>query len=156
MGNGPFPQILVVEDDSNHAALIRAVFRHHSFEAVVRIASTGREALDYMEGIPPHDDRAENPLPDVIILDQGLPDMTGFDVLRWLSASEEHSDIPVVMFTSSTNPADERMAYSLGARSYKSKPSNFSELVDTVMDVLHRDPEPGSLSAHDDDSEQES
>ncbi|MFV2007609.1 MAG: response regulator, partial [Longimicrobiales bacterium] len=114
--------ILVVEDDRDHAVLIRSVFESRSRGTVMRIASTGREALDYLEGVPPYDDRAENPVPEVIILDLGLPGMNGFDVLSWLSVNKEYSDIPVVVFTASTDPKDARMAYSLGARSFKSKP----------------------------------
>lgn len=143
--------ILVVEDDPDHALLIRSVFESCSRGTVMRIASTGREALDYLEGIPPYDDRAENPLPEVIILDLGLPDMNGFDLLSWLSVSEEHSDIPVIVFTSSTDPADARMAYALGARSYKSKPADFGELVDVVRDVLGKWLGPSNLSLGDND-----
>ena len=143
--------ILVVEDDQDHALLIRSVFQRRSLGAVMRVASTGQEALDYLEGIPPYDDRAEYPLPAVIILDLGLPDMNGFDLLRWLCASEEHSDIPVIVFTSSTNPEDAWMAYALGARAYKTKPAQFGELVDVVRDVLGKWLGPSNLDSGDDD-----
>ncbi len=147
----PIGPILVVEDDEGQALLIRSFFERRSPGAVVRIASTGHEALDYLEGVPPYDDRAENPLPEVIILDLALPDMNGFDVLRGLFVSKEYSEIPVIVFTASTDPEDERMAYRLGVHAYKSKPDNFGELVDVAMDVLHREPSPD-----DDDSEQKS
>ncbi len=152
----PIGPILVVEDDEVQSAVIRSFFERRSPGAVVRIASTGHEALDYLEGIPPYDDRAENPLPEVIILDLNLPDMNGFEVLSVLFVSKEHSDIPVIVFTSSADPEDERMAYSLGALAYKSKPYNFGDLADIAMDVLQRGPGRGTLSPDDDDSEQES
>ena len=148
--------ILVVEDDEGQAVLIRSFFERRTLGAVVRIASSGQEALDCLDGIPPYDDRAENPLPGVIILDLGLPDMNGFDVLRGLFVSKEYSDIPVIVFSASTDPEDERMAYRLGVLAYKSKPDNFGDLAAIAMDVLQRDTEPGSLSPNDDDSEQES
>ena len=143
--------ILVVEDNQDHALLIRFVFEHRALGTVMRVASTGQEALDYLEGIPPYDDRAENPLPAVIILDLGLPDISGFDVLSWLSASKEYSDIPVVVFTSSTDPADAQRAYSLGARAYKSKREHFGELVDVVLDVVGKWLGPSKLSFGDND-----
>ncbi len=143
--------ILVVEDDQDHALLLRSVFESRSRGTLMRIASTGRAALDYMAGIPPYDDRAENPLPEVIILDLDLPDMNGFDVLSWLSVSEEHANIPVIVFTSSTDPADARMAYSLGARAFKSKPADFGELVDVVRDVVGKWLGPHNLSLGDND-----
>ena len=127
--------ILVVEDDQDHALLIRSVFKHRSLGEVVRVVSTGQDALAYLEAVPPYDDRARYPLPKVIILDLNLPITSGFEVPSWLSVSEEHSDIPVIVFTSSTDPEDARMAYSLGARSYKSKP-DFFDLVDLVRDVV--------------------
>jgi len=143
--------ILVVEDDRDHAVLIRSVFESRSRGTVMRIASTGREALDYLEGVPPYDDRAENPIPEVIILDLSLPGMNGFDVLSWLSVNEEYSEIPVVVFTASTDPKDARMAYSLGARSFKSKPADFGDLVDVVCGVLGKWLGPDNLSLGDED-----
>jgi len=143
--------ILVVEDDQDHAVLIRSVFERRSLGAVIRVVSTGADALAYLDGVPPYDDRAENPLPNVIILDLNLPITSGLEVLRWLSGSEEHSDIPVVVFTSSTDPEDARRAYSLGARAYKSKPAHFGELVDVVRDVVGKWSGPNNLSSRDND-----
>ena len=143
--------ILVVEDDQDHALLIRSVFEHRSLGEVIRVVSTGPEAIAYLEGVPPYDDRAQYPLPKVIILDLNLPITSGFEVLGWLSGSEEHSDIPVVVFTSSTDPEDERKAYALGARAFKSKPAHFGELVDVVLDVVGKCLGPSKLSLLDDD-----
>ena len=143
--------ILVVEDDQDHALLIRSVFESRSPGTVMRIVFTGRAALDYLEGIPPYDDRAQNPLPEVIILDLGLPDMSGFDVLSWLSIKEEYSYIPVIVLTSSNDPENERGAYSLGAHSYMTKPADFGELVDVVREVLGKRLGPSTLSLENDD-----
>ena len=158
--------ILVVEDEQDHAVLIRAVFEHRSLGALIHIVSTGPAALDYLEGVPPYHDRAEHPLPEVIILDLSLPALggfgalrwlseseehSGFAVLRWLSESKEHSDIPVIVFTSSTDPEDERRAYSLGARAYKTKPADFGDLVDVVRDVVGKWLRPHNLSMGDND-----
>ena len=134
----PLGPILVVEDDEGQGLLIRSFFERRSLGAVVRIASCGQEALDYLDGRPPYHDRVENPLPEVIILDLALPDMNGFDVLRGLFVSKEYSDIPVIVFTASTDPEDERMARRLGVLAYKSKPDNFQELGEIALDVLHR------------------
>ncbi len=143
--------ILVVEDDEDHALLIRAVFESRARGTVMRMVFTGQGALDYLEGIPPYDDRAENPLPEAIILDLGLPDMHGFAILDWLSVSKEYSDIPVIVFTSSTDPEDARMAYSLGARSYTSKPADFGELVDIVRGIVDKSVRPNNLSLENND-----
>ena len=147
----PLGPILLVEDDESQAVLIRSLFEHSSLGAVIRIASTGQEALDYLEGVPPYDDRAENPLPEVIILDLGLPVMKGLDLLRWLFVSNEHSDIPVIVFTASTDPEDERMAYSLGVLAYKSKPEDFGELVDIVRGIVDKSVRPNNLSLENND-----
>jgi len=131
--------VLVVEDDQDHAALIEAVFTYRSFPCTVHVAGSSEEAMEYLQGRWPFDNRYRHPLPDIIILDLGLPGMGGLDFLRWLdSQDEDWSETPVVVFTANHDRAVAAQATALGAREIKVKPSDFGELVDTVAHVLRR------------------
>ena len=119
--------ILVVEDDHEHVELIEAVFSTGLSYAQLEVAFSGAEAREYL--------LQEDP-PTLITLDISLPDTDGLEILEWLSGDERFAAIPVIIFTSSSDPAHAKRAYSLGARRYLEKPANFGELVDTVKEVL--------------------
>ena len=131
--------VLVVEDDPDHAALIQAAFAYRNFPCVVHVTGSSEEAMDYLLGRWPFDNRMRHPHPSVLILDLGLPGMGGLDFLRWLNVrSEPWSKTPVVVFTANADQTVETHALSLGAREVKVKPTDFTELVDIVDAVLAR------------------
>ena len=59
-----------------------------------------------------------------MLLDLNLPEMHGFDVLKWIRAHPVHSVLPVVVFTSSERQEDRERAASLGANEYWQKPAS--------------------------------
>ena len=74
--------------------------------------------------------------PDLLLLDQDMPGLTGKQVLRELRGSEQHYDLPVVMFTAITGAHDEQSALYGGAQGYIRKPFHEKFLVRTVELVL--------------------
>jgi CheY-like chemotaxis protein len=72
------------------------------------------------------------PLPQVVVLDLKLPDMTGFDFLTWMRSQPELAGIPVLVFTASLARADMTRALAEGASSYYVKPASFEALVQMV------------------------
>jgi len=131
--------VLVVEDEPDHAALIQAAFAYKDFPCLVHVTGCAEEAIEYLFGRWPFDNRVRHPYPDVIILDLGLPGMDGAGFLRWLNArSEPWARAPVVVFTANTDRAVAVQAFALGARDVKVKPTDFTELVDTVDSILKR------------------
>lgn len=129
--------VLVVEDDPDHAALIQAAFAYRDFPCVAHVAGSSEEAIDYLLGRWPFDNRGRHPLPSILILDLGLPGLGGLDFMRWLnSQGEPWSVTPVVVFTANTGRAVAAQAFALGARDVKVKPGDFTELVDIVEQVL--------------------
>src|SRR5690242_16898 len=110
--------ILVVEDDSDHYALLQAEFtRSRITNSLVRMF-TAREAIAYLNGEGRVADRAEHPLPCLVLLDLNLPEESGFAVLEWVRNHQELKKLPVVVFTGSRNNNDLERAYALGANSY--------------------------------------
>lgn len=130
--------ILVVEDDPDHAALIEAVFAKRDRNAYVRVTRTAEEAIAFLAGPWPDTDWGRGEPPDVIVLDILMPGMGGVGFLEWYSVQDKLSDVPVVVFTSTDDPQLARQCYDLGAREFKTKPTDFTELVDVVHEVLER------------------
>ncbi len=64
------------------------------------------------------------PKPSVVLLDLNLPEIHGFDVLKWIRAHPLHSELPVVVFSSSEREEDRARAKLLGANEFLKKPSS--------------------------------
>lgn len=76
------------------------------------------------------------PLPDAIILDVGLPDANGFDIVRRLRAHEHFKDIPIVMFTGHGETEDIMRGLILGVDAYITKPATLETLRSTLASIL--------------------
>lgn len=118
-------RILVVDDAEDVVESVRLGFTLQWREVEVIGAGTGEAALDIVE----------RELPDIILLDVGLPGMDGFSVLRELRA---FSDVPVVMLTARDDAMDKVKGLELGADDYVTKPFNHLELMARVRAVLRR------------------
>lgn len=130
--------ILVVEDNPNHALLVRLAVRRTFPEIDVRVAGDGREGVAYLAGAPPFQSRQSHPYPDLVILDLIMPEMDGFGVLEWIRAQETSPSPPVVVLTSSVNPGDMARALDLGAKAFYTKPADLEELGQIVREIVER------------------
>jgi CheY-like chemotaxis protein len=125
--SSPLPPVLCAEDEESDAFFLRNAFAKEKIENPVVIVRDGREAVDYLGGTPPYDDRQLNPLPALVILDLKMPRLSGFDVLEWLKTRTDLAHIPVVILSSSMAEADMRKARQLGAKEFIVKPINVTE-----------------------------
>lgn len=128
--------VLLVEDNADHAVLIRLAAERALPGLDVHVARDGREAIDYLAGSPPFEDREQHPRPDLVILDLLMPRVDGFGVLEWIGSQPGMDPMPVVILTSSVNPADETKALALGARAFHSKPGDLLELAELVKAIV--------------------
>lgn len=112
--------VLLVEDDDAIASSL--VVGLKSFGMIVRRVSRGEDAL-----------LAE--LPDVVLLDIGLPDIDGFEVCRRLRAT---SQVPVIMLTARNEELDRVFGLDIGADDYVTKPFGLRELVARIRAVTRR------------------
>src|SRR5579883_241421 len=120
---------LLVEDDENHADLVRRAFRKANIVNPLQVVRSGQEAMVYLEGAGPYSNREEFPLPRIILLDLKMPGINGFDLLRWIRRQPGLSAIRVVVLTSSNETRDVNLAYELGANSFLIKPVDFDDFV---------------------------
>jgi CheY-like chemotaxis protein len=130
------PLILIVEDTPEHAAVIQAALSYRSVRAAFCVVTSGEEAMSYLRGDWPYEDRHRDPLPALVVLDHWLPEATGLEVLEWLRSDETFGEMPVVVFTASHDVALEARARALGVHAFKVKPDDFGELADAVKAVL--------------------
>lgn len=127
--------LLLIEDEASDAMLIKRALQKTGLEFRLSRLKHGEEAIDYLSGVAPYDDREAHPLPDVILLDIKLPRRTGFEVLAWLRSQPAGlSRIPVVMLTSSRHTLDVNRAYDLHANGYLTKPDTAHELQEMLLD----------------------
>lgn len=110
------PAILLVDDDEDHLFVARRAIARSELPAEVRVAVDGDQALRQL-GLHPDVADAAPPIA-VVLLDIGLPDLSGWEVLRRIRESERTRRIPVVVVSSSTRAEDVRRSYELGANSY--------------------------------------
>jgi CheY-like chemotaxis protein len=128
--------ILIVEDDLNDQALIKAGFRAIGVEDKVLMASDGLEAIAYMKGEGKFSDRKEYPYPTIIMTDLKMPEGDGFAVLEYLKSTPDFAIIPTTVFSSSEDLDDIKRSYSLGASSYHLKPQT-PEKLRTQLKILY-------------------
>ena len=132
MAEAVLPTILLVEDTPSDAALIRRAFEKTKVLNPIVWTRNGQEALGYLSGLGQYGDRSKYPLPALVLLDLGLPEMTGFELLQWKRMQPYIRRIPVVILTIDTATSAVNAAYDLGANSYLVKPGNPDEIMRIV------------------------
>jgi CheY-like chemotaxis protein len=120
--------ILIVEDDPNDILFLKMALEAVGVQNPIAEAKDGKEALDYLTGGGRYADRKRYPLPYLLLLDLKLPHLMGLDLLKQIRQRPELDCLMVIVFTSSSNPADVDEAYKLGANAYLVKPSSFEKL----------------------------
>ena len=118
-------RILVVDDEPDLIESVRLGFELQWREIELLESGTGEDALD----------RIEQDHPDIVLLDIGLPDIDGFEVLRRVRA---FSDVPVVMLTARDDAMDKVKGLELGADDYITKPFSMREFRSRVKAALRR------------------
>jgi two-component system phosphate regulon response regulator PhoB len=119
--------VLVIEDEVDLAATVEYNLKTEGFE--VRVAHTGREGLA---------SASADPLPDVVVLDLMLPDLSGIEICRRLRDQERTRDIPVIMCTARGEEIDRVVGFEVGADDYVVKPFSVRELILRVRAMLRR------------------
>jgi two-component system response regulator len=127
--------ILLVEDNTDDAMLtMRALSRGGITEEVVH-KSDGVEALDYLFPTDGHCLEECGGWPVLVLLDLKLPRVDGLEVLRQIQQHGQAAHLNVVVFSSSDECEDIRMAYDLQANSYVRKPVEYQRFAETVVKV---------------------
>jgi CheY-like chemotaxis protein len=119
MGN----KILIADDSKLIISLVKNIFQSQGEDFIVLTAYDGKEAVE----------KAEKEMPDIILMDWQMPEMSGLEALKILKASSKTKDIPVIMLTASEST---EAAFDGGATDFVQKPFNKSELLTRVRTSL--------------------
>src|SRR6201991_1272479 len=121
-------RVLIVEGDGDIADVLRRSLRNEGYE--VRPSADGTEALDVAAGF----------VPDLVVLDLGLPGMDGVEVCRRLRTD---GDVPILMLTARAETEDRVTGLNSGADDYLVKPFERQELLARIRALLRRRPPRG-------------
>lgn len=127
----PF-KVLVVEDDPDLAHILTTMFERHNVQAFH--AATGHQAIELSQRV----------LPDLLVLDLGLPEVDGFQVVDWLRRHERLSSVPMVIYTARDLDTADRERLSLGTTTLfltkgRITPQDFEHRVMSLLDRLTQD-----------------
>lgn len=118
-------RVLVVDDNEEGAYLLRALLEGHGY--LVETARNGRDAIDKARQIPP----------DLVVSDLLMPVMDGYALLREWKADPQLRQTPFVVYSATyTDPADEQLAFDLGADAFLHKPAEPEALLERLRSVL--------------------
>jgi len=124
-------KILLVEDNLEDAAVTKRVLSHNKLNNGLVIAASGKEALAALQNI------AKADLPQLILLDINLPDISGIDLLTCIKKDNNLRSIPVVILTGSNVDQDIQKSYDLGADSYLVKPISNDALMLVIEKLFY-------------------
>jgi CheY-like chemotaxis protein len=130
--------ILLVDDDHADLALFGIAVDKTDLDIWLQTLTSGQQAIDYLEAKGVYADRSLHPLPDVVVLDLKMPQVSGFDFLAWRKASPVFASIPVVVLSGSDDSAEIRRTVEMGANKHMAKPSDlegWKSLVREIWDV---------------------
>jgi CheY-like chemotaxis protein len=130
--------VLLVEDDLNDIFLVKRAFKLARIRNPLQVVTDGLEAMNYLSGNDKYADRKTYPLPKLIVMDIKMPRKTGFEVLEWVKGDGRPlRRIPIIIVSSSDNPADINRAYELGANAYMVKPMDFKAVEHLFESITH-------------------
>ena len=124
--------VLVVDDDPGDVLLICEALELSGHTRSLHVAGDGHEAIAFLRRTGQH---TGAPRPDVVLLDLNMPRKDGRQVLAEIKADPELASIPIVVLTTSQDPADILASYTLQANAYVTKPLNLDDLTTVVAKI---------------------
>lgn len=117
-------KILAIDDTPYNLDILKNGLEDEGFEMIT--ALSGRKGLELID--------AERP--DLVLLDIGMPEMDGHQVLQQIRLSDEHGDLPVIILTANTEDSNLARCLESGANDYVTKPFSFTALIARINNVV--------------------
>jgi len=137
---GVMPQkkraVLLVENNPDDVWLVEMAFERAELKHRLITVADGLQALDYIKGRGKYGNREKYPLPDLILLDLGLPGLSGMDMLEHLRGQPKTKNVPITVLSGSSFVRDVTRAYELGANSFLMKPSDLRKFTAAIKETV--------------------
>ena len=134
-----YPAVLYVDDDPNDAQLLKAAWTRVGLRNQLHVVTDGEAAVRYLLGEAPFADRAEYPMPYLILLDLKLPKMSGIEVLKRIRVEPSMRMLRVMLLSASSGWLELEVAHTwhvlqqtLRIDGFLVKPATFDDWVDMV------------------------
>lgn len=125
--------LLVIEDSDEDFEAFGRMMRKSFVTNPIYRCTDGDDALDFLYHTGEYVDYTKAPRPAIILLDLNLPGTDGREVLEQIKKDELLKIIPVVVFTTSSNPKDIEVCYQYGVNGYIVKPIDVTKLMKTLQ-----------------------
>lgn len=113
--------VLYAEDDANDVFFMEHAWKAAQIPNPLVHVKDGTEAIDYLAGNGSFSDRAQYPLPCLLLLDVKMPGKGGFEVLRWIRQRREIAGLKVIILSASNQDVDREAGQKLGILDYAIK-----------------------------------
>jgi len=130
---GEILTILLVEDNEDHAEMVKRSFEENAVANKLIHLKDGKEAVEYL--FENEDMKNKENFPNLILLDLRLPKVDGLEILKRIKTDQHLKNIPVVVLTSSQAEKDLITAYTNYANSYLVKPLDFNKFTKMMKDL---------------------
>ena len=120
--------LFLVDDDIDDHEIFKSALAKVDEDLALLTATNGYEALDVLS--------AASTLPDYIFVDLNMPRMGGLQFLKEIKQTDTLKNIPVIIYSTSSNPGDIAKTKQLGAISFVTKPSRFSDLCSLLQSLI--------------------
>jgi CheY-like chemotaxis protein len=120
--------LFLVDDDMDDHEIFKSALAKVDGDLTLLTATNGYEALDFLS--------TAGTLPDYIFVDLNMPRMDGLQFLKEIKQTDTLKNIPVIIYSTSSNPVDIAKTKQLGAISFVTKPSRFSDLCSYLQSLI--------------------
>lgn len=124
-----YQNVLLIDDDVEDQEIFTEALREVSDQLKCTTSTNAKEALAQLDKMELH--------PDLIFLDLNMPIMTGLEFLKEIKHLDHLKSLPVIIFSTSSNPATIEETTQLGAIDFITKPSRFNDLVNILQPLFH-------------------
>ena len=130
----PTIRILLIEDNEDDVEIVRRILGRSVVAIRLAVACDGREAQQLLFDAE-REGRGEAWLPDLVVLDLGLPKIDGLHILRRMKAESQTRAVPIVVLTGSSDESQLHACMDLGTNLYLFKPLDIADVMNIVTGV---------------------
>jgi len=127
--------ILLIENDKDFIYLLEQAFRKAEIRNPLKIARYGNEAILYLRGVGIYSDRANYPLPAIIIIDLTNPDGSSMALLGWIRDHAEFTKVPILVLAGTHQEQEVQQAFDRGANAFVQISTDLAELTRALLSL---------------------